>query len=60
LMDITVRVWGESCTVQVQELSKSVWVAAGDFMGKHHISKARSEAAAVRAWEMWAHRKGSE
>jgi hypothetical protein len=60
MMDITVKVWGESCSIQVEQWSKSVWIAVGDFMGEHHISKGRSEAAAVTAWEAWARRKGSE
>jgi hypothetical protein len=43
-------VWGKPETVSVYRKSKTVWIARGNYMGKHIEVKARSESAAVGSW----------
>ena len=46
----TVIVWGKEVRITVQRSSKSVWIAAGDYMGKPIQVKNATEGAAVKRW----------
>jgi hypothetical protein len=45
-----VEVWGKRYTISVQQTSKTVWVASGEYTGKSLVVKDRSLATATRSW----------
>jgi hypothetical protein len=45
-----VRVWDKPHTITVYKKSKSVWVAVGEYMGKHIEVKGSSLKAAEKSW----------
>ena len=45
-----VVVWGELVEVEVQQSSKTVWVARGEYKGKHHEATGSSARAAAKWW----------
>ncbi|MGE3745574.1 MAG: hypothetical protein AB7G25_07690 [Sphingomonadaceae bacterium] len=49
-MERTVKVWGQPQSVSVHQKSKSVWIAAGNYMGEHIQTQDRSAGAAVKRW----------
>jgi hypothetical protein len=53
-----VSVWGSNCEVTVEQQSKSVWVASGDYMGVLLSTKDRTAATALKRWQEAAAYKG--
>jgi hypothetical protein len=43
-------VWDKPHEVAVRQYSKSVWIAAGDYMGKRIETKGQTQGAAVKLW----------
>jgi hypothetical protein len=58
-MKQTVMVWRKAKVVSVYQKSKSVWIAAGDYMDEHIEVKARTKSAAVAHWQEAARYKGN-
>ena len=58
-MKIVVRVHGEPHEVTVDQLSKSVWRATGEYMNERHQTKDRSATTAAARWREWAEYKGN-
>ena len=54
----TVKVWDKH-EVTVYKKSKSVWIAAGEYMGKRLEVKGRTDAQAEKAWRDTATYRGS-
>jgi hypothetical protein len=54
-----VIVWGKPHVVSVERISKSVWVAVGDYMGESLRVQDRSEGAALIRWREAATYKGN-
>jgi hypothetical protein len=52
---VTVR--NKRCVVKVEQKSKRVWVAAGEYMGELHLINDRSAGAAVMRWLEWTNYK---
>ena len=59
IMKQTVRVWDELQEITVYQKSKSVWVAAGEYMGERIETKASSASAAAKHWQDAARYKGN-
>jgi hypothetical protein len=55
----TVQVWDKTYKVSVQQKSKSVWVATGDYMGKRLECEGSSANSAPSAWRKAAGYQGS-
>jgi hypothetical protein len=55
----TVMVWGKPQTIRVEQKSKSVWIAVGDYMGESIAVEDRSEGAALKRWREAATYKGN-
>ena len=49
---------GNTTTVEAYQRSKSVWIAAGDYMDERIEVKDRSESAAIRRWAEAARYRG--
>ena len=49
-MEHEVEVWGQLQKVTVNQKSKSVWVAIGQYMGESIMVKGRSETQAIGLW----------
>lgn len=49
-MERTVKVWDRSYRVTVDQRSKSVWIAAGDYEGTQIETKDRSAGSALARW----------
>ena len=47
----TVQVAGQEYGLVVQQISSSVWRAAGEFRGRPLIAQGRTDAGAVENWE---------
>lgn len=47
---ITVEVWGERVEITVYQKSKTVWIATGTYLGKHHEAKSSSAGSAAKLW----------
>ncbi len=45
-----VTVWGEALEVSVHQKSKSVWVASGEYLGKHITTQDRTPSTAAKRW----------
>jgi hypothetical protein len=45
-----VTVWGETITIAVYQKSKTVWIAVGEYKGKHHEVKRSTPGAAAKGW----------
>jgi hypothetical protein len=58
-MERTVNIWDNPNTVSVYRKSKTVWIAIGDYVGKHIEVKDHSEGAALNRWREAAEYKGS-
>jgi hypothetical protein len=54
----TVEVWDKPCKVSVEQKSKTVWVAVGDYMGNSIRVEDRSARTALRRWQEAARYKG--
>lgn len=52
--NIPVIVWGKPHQVTVEQRSKSVWIASGDYMGQSHQTTGRSATQAANQWKVWA------
>lgn len=49
-MQTTVTVWGTKVEITVYQKSKTVWIATGEYLGKHHEVKRSTRGAAAKAW----------
>jgi lysylphosphatidylglycerol synthetase-like protein (DUF2156 family) len=58
-MQRTVRIWENPNTVCVYRKSKSIWIAIGDYIGKHIEVRDQSESAALNRWREAAEYKGN-
>jgi hypothetical protein len=56
----TVNVWGKRYEVRTHRLSKSVWIASGDYEGDSIQGKASTEGAAVIRWRETAQYRGND
>jgi len=54
----SVTVWGKQYDVKVNQLSKTVWRAVGDYEGKRIETKGRTESAALNQWKEAARYRG--
>jgi hypothetical protein len=54
-----VKVWDKPHTVAVDQKSKSVWIAVGDYMGEQITVQDRSESTALKRWREAARYKGN-
>ncbi len=54
-----VEIWGKTYTVTTDQKSKSVWTAAGNYMGKRIECNDRSKATAIKRWREAARSKGN-
>lgn len=50
-MKRTVTVWDKTYEITVNQKSKSVWVAVGDYMGERLEPKGRTESQATNNWK---------
>jgi hypothetical protein len=55
----TVTVWGKPYTVSLNQSSKAVWIAAGDYMGHQIEAKDSSAGAALMRWREAAQYRGN-
>jgi hypothetical protein len=55
----TVRVWDKPFVVDVEEVSKTVWIVAGEYMGQRFESTGRTASEAVAHSRRWARDKGN-
>jgi hypothetical protein len=58
-MERTVLVGGISHTIDVDQSSKTVWVAVGEYKGERHEAKGRTEYDAVSNWRERARSTGN-
>ena len=54
-----VKVWDEQFEITVVQKSKSVWIAAGTYMGKTVEVQGRSEGSAAAHWREAARYRGN-
>jgi hypothetical protein len=54
-----IKVWEKNYDVTVQQKSKSVWIASGEYMGKSLETKDRSASTALKRWQEAARYKGN-
>ena len=47
---IRVFVWDKPCDVTVTQQAKSVWIAQGEYLGKHYETRDRTPGAAAKRW----------
>ncbi len=55
----TVYVWEKPQVISVYQKSKTVWIAAGEYMGKPIEVKGRSKSSAIKRWLEAARFKGN-
>ncbi len=55
----TVEVWSKSYNVTTRQKSKTLWIAAGYYMGKRIEVQDRSKATAIKRWREAARFKGN-
>jgi hypothetical protein len=58
-MKTTVNVWDEPHEITVNQKSKTVWIAVGEYMGQRIEVKGRTESQAASAWREAARYKGN-
>jgi hypothetical protein len=46
-----VKVWGTTQEIDVYQKSKTVWIAAGEYMGQRIEAKGRTESRALTSWQ---------
>jgi hypothetical protein len=56
---LVVTVWDKQHEISVYQKSKSVWIAVGEYMGKHIEVKGRSAASAAALWRNAATYRGN-
>jgi hypothetical protein len=49
-MKMQVKVWSDLVEIDVEQHSKSVWVASGDYLGKSYQTKDRTASTAAKRW----------
>jgi hypothetical protein len=49
-LDRNVKIWDVDCIVSVHQLSKSVWIAVGDYLGNRIEVKSRTANSAITLW----------
>ena len=54
-----VTVWGEAITIDVEQRSKSVWIASGEYMGQRIDTKDRTASTAAKRWREAATYRGN-
>jgi len=58
-MQFTVLVWGTAHTIDVDQRSKTVWLASGEYKGERNESKGSTEYDAASRWREWARSTGN-
>ena len=58
-MKVTVIVWGKTIEITVYQKSKSVWIAAGEYLGESFQVKGSSSSSAAAHWQEAAKYKGN-
>lgn len=58
-MTVTVNVWGKRYEVTIEQKSKAVWFAVGDYMGSRLETKGASLGAAIKRWREAAEYRGN-
>ena len=58
-MKHVVKVWDKEYEISVQQKSKSVWVAVGQYMGESLRVEDRSQGSAIKRWCEGARYKGN-
>jgi hypothetical protein len=56
----TVEVWEQSCEVNVYQKSKTVWIAAGEYLGQTVVAQDRTSTSALSAWRKKARYIGND
>lgn len=54
-----VTVWGEVILIDVHQVSKSVWIASGEYMGQRFDAKDRTASTAAKRWKEAATYRGN-
>lgn len=49
-MQQRVKVWGDTVIIEVEQRSKSVWIAYGEYLGHRFETKDRSAGSAAKRW----------
>jgi hypothetical protein len=49
-MKMRVMVWNDLVEIEVEQRSKSVWVASGEYLGKSYQTKDRTASTAAKRW----------
>ena len=49
-MKMQVVVWNDKVEIDVDQKSKTVWIASGEYSGKHHEVKRSTPGAAAKGW----------
>jgi hypothetical protein len=49
-MKMVVTVWSDRVEIDVDQRSKTVWIASGEYKGKPHEGKGSSAASAAKWW----------
>jgi len=49
-MKKVVVVWNDRVEIDVEQKSKTVWVASGEYLGKYHEVKRSTAGAAAKGW----------
>jgi len=50
----TASVWGRPYSIQVGQISTTVWRVTGTYLGETHHAQDKTEAAAIERWVEWA------
>jgi DNA-binding beta-propeller fold protein YncE len=58
-MKHTIQVWSRPYEVTVEQRSKSVWVASGDYQGQSIVVTDRTPTSALKRWREAAQYKGN-
>ena len=53
-----VLIWGKPYIIEVEQNSKAVWVAVGEYMGETRETKGSTANDAASQWRLWATSKG--
>lgn len=49
-MKMRVTVWNDNVEIDVDQKSKTVWIATGEYNGKRHTVKGPSASSAAKGW----------
>ena len=49
-MKMLVTVWSDRVEIDVEQRSKTVWIASGEYLGKNYEVKRSTRGAAAKGW----------